>query len=252
MLKGAREEGGQLTNAHTLRAPRAAAPFWSTRQLLRLALSAILPRPVLMVRGSRRSATVCLTFDDGPDSRFTPQVLDVLRDAGVKATFFVTGSRIKEHPDVLRRTVQEGHAVGHHSYWHSDPNLTSSRQLLAEIKQTQDLFEQIVGRSTKLVRPPHGKLTAQKLWALWNHGMTTVLWNQDPKDYAASDEAELVQWVRATLFRPGDVVLLHDTNPHTPAVLPELIRAVRGGGMALNTINEMLGIGTPAGLGGRP
>jgi len=197
------------------------------RQWIRTTLARTLPRNWFLVAGPSWSNTICLTFDDGPHPEHTPRVLDALKEAGVVGTFFVIGERAEQYPDLVRRIVSEGHVLGHHSLTHSPPHETSSRQLLAEVQRTRDLLRELVGEAPILFRPPHGKLTARKFVRLWRAGLTIVLWNVDPRDYARQSEDELCDWFRANPLRAGDIVLFHDNQPHAAGVLGELVAMAR-------------------------
>jgi peptidoglycan/xylan/chitin deacetylase (PgdA/CDA1 family) len=201
------------------------------RQVMRVVLAAILPRRVLWVHGPARTKAIWLTFDDGPHPEYTPQVLNVLRDQRVTATFFVIGQLAERHPDLVRRMAAEGHAVGNHSYHHGAPSRTSARQLIQEVRRTNDLVASLVGEAPDLFRPPFGKVTIWKLLRLWWAGQTIVLWNVDPKDYACQCVEEVRRWFQNRPLRGGDVVLMHDNLPHAGMVLPELIESARGRGM---------------------
>ena len=205
------------------------------RQLVRGAMAAALPRRQFLVSGPRQSNSVCLTFDDGPDPEHTPRVLDALQAAGVPATVFVIGERAERHPDLIRRIVAEGHALGDHSFTHSDPRKTSARQLLGEVRRTRAVLTDLVGKAPTLFRPPHGKLTAGKFLGLWREGLTVVLWNVDPKDFSRGSDDELRGWFRDRPLRGGDVVLFHDDRPHAAGVLAELVRAGRDRGLTFTT-----------------
>jgi peptidoglycan/xylan/chitin deacetylase (PgdA/CDA1 family) len=210
------------------------------RQWARRWLAAALPRRRLLVSGPPGRAEVCLTFDDGPDPEHTPRVLDALRDHGARATFFVVGSRAERYPDLVRRAAAEGHAVGGHSYHHGTPEETSARQLAEEARRTSRLVGGLLGRPPTVFRPPHGKLTAAKLWALWRAGQTIVLWNVDPKDFLCRSPSELAERIAQCPPRAGDVVLLHDNRPHTAGALPSLIRDVRSAGLTFTTPDRWL------------
>jgi peptidoglycan/xylan/chitin deacetylase (PgdA/CDA1 family) len=214
--------------------PEAGGPrAW--RQAVRRLLAAALPRRLFLVNGPAAGGAVCLTFDDGPHPVHTPRVLDVLRRHGVAATFFVVGREAERHPDLVRRIAAEGHAVGNHTYSHGEPGRVSAGALLEEVRRTDAVVRAAVGEAPRLFRPPHGKVTATKLWRLWRDGWTVVLWNADTKDYARRSAADLRGWVASRAFAPGDVVLMHDTCPHTALVLPDLIAAVRDRGLTFAT-----------------
>ena len=114
-------------------------------------MAATLPRTLFMVSGPRDSNSVCLTFDDGPHPEHTVRVLDVLRRESVPATFFVIGERAEKCPDVVRCIVQEGHTLGHQTFFHTDPAQTSASQLLAEVRRTTATLSRIVGKGSCLV-----------------------------------------------------------------------------------------------------
>jgi peptidoglycan/xylan/chitin deacetylase (PgdA/CDA1 family) len=224
----------------TLSPPPAAPRPWAPRQLLRQAL-AFLPRRLLLVRGPARGNAVCLTFDDGPHPEHTPRLLDALKAEEVPATFFVIGRAAERYPELVRRMVAEGHAVGHHSYNHGEPAETSGRQLAAEALATRALLTSLLGQSPPwLFRPPKGKLTAGKLCRLWAARETVVLWDVDPKDYARQSADELRAWFRDHPLRGGSVVLMHDNHPHAAAVVPDLVATARRVGLRFTTIPEWL------------
>ena len=202
------------------------------KQLIRAGMAATLPRRRFMVSGPRSAGAVCLTFDDGPHPEHTPRILDVLREHGAKATFFMIGREVEKHPQVVRRVIDEGHAVGGHSFTHGDPTRTTARQLAEEVERTEQLFEQVIGRRVMLFRPPHGKVTAAKMWHLWKAGQSVVLWNVDPKDFECKSPRELTDRLNNRTLAGGDVVLLHDTVPHAIDALPELLGSSRGRGLS--------------------
>lgn len=208
------------------------------RQMIRRMLATLLPRRRFLVSGSPQLQSICLTFDDGPHAVHTPPLLDVLRDLGVPATFFLVGERAERHPDLVRRLVAEGHAVGHHSFHHYNPARTSSRQMAAEIRQQQQLFRELIGNAQPLFRPPHGKLTPFKIVRCWASGMNVILWNMDPKDYTRRHAHEVRAWFRAHPLRGGDIVLMHDNHPFAAEVVPDVVQMVRSAGLTFATIRD--------------
>ncbi|HET9065625.1 MAG TPA: polysaccharide deacetylase family protein [Gemmatimonadales bacterium] len=192
------------------------------RQGLRHTLTAVLPRDRFLTRGVTSGTEVALTFDDGPHPEHTPPLLDSLARHGITATFFVVGREAERHPALVRRISDEGHTLGHHSWTHSEPRLTSSATLLGEVERTVALLASITGRVSDRFRPPKGQLSARKLVALMRAGQRIALWSLDPRDYAMRDTAALMAWAHATAPVPGDIVLLHDVHPHAVRALPEL------------------------------
>lgn len=202
------------------------------RQLVKRGLDAVVPLRMLVSRGDPSLREVYLTFDDGPHPENTPRVLDALRELGAHGTFFVVGVIAEKHPDLVRRIVAEGHALGHHSYYHRNPKSTSTLGLIGEVRATRRLLRRIAGTRPTLFRPPLGALTAAKTVALWGARQTIVLWSIDPRDYAASSPAELTEWFDRHPLEAGDVVLLHDTSPHTPEALAHIVARGRERGLS--------------------
>jgi peptidoglycan/xylan/chitin deacetylase (PgdA/CDA1 family)/glycosyltransferase involved in cell wall biosynthesis len=208
------------------------------RQILRRVMAVTLPRRMLLVNGPVKSGSICLTFDDGPDPVHTPRLLDVLKEQQISATFFVIGRQAERYPELVRRMVAEGHAVGNHSFTHSEPIRLSAQQLMEEVRQTRDLLFALTGQAPALFRPPKGMVTASKLLALWRSGQTVVLWNSDPKDYVSQSTEEIHAWFQKNPLRAGDLVLMHDNRPFAAEVLPELITSARRRGQKFVRVSQ--------------
>ncbi len=170
---------------------------------------------------------MALTFDDGPHPEWTPRILDALAARGAHATFFVIGERAVRHRALVQRLAAEGHAVGHHSWTHSQPSTTSARVLLEETRRTRLLLEEITGRPAPLFRPPHGTLSAAKLLGVWWQQNTVVLWNKDPRDFRLPDADALVGWMKAHPLESGDIMLLHDVHQHTADALKRILAVTK-------------------------
>jgi peptidoglycan/xylan/chitin deacetylase (PgdA/CDA1 family) len=210
------------------------------RQFLRRALALALPRRLFVVNGPARCRVVCLTFDDGPDPDHTPRLLDVLRDLNIPATFFVIGERAARYPEIVRRIADQGHALGHHSYHHREPDGMTSRGLSDEVSRTRALLKSLVGSDVCLFRPPKGKLTVASLWRLWIGGQTVVLWNTDPKDYAMASADSLRAYFDNHPLCGGDIVLLHDTHARAAEILPELAAQTRARGLSFGRVPDWM------------
>jgi peptidoglycan/xylan/chitin deacetylase (PgdA/CDA1 family) len=212
----------------------------SYRRFGRRVLAALLPRRLFLVSGPASLNSVFLTFDDGPHPEHTPQLLDMLRDLRVVATFFVIGREAAHWPEIVRRIASEGHAIGNHSFSHSQRSHLSAAQMLDEVRRTRDLLHKFVGTAPRLFRPPRGQMTALDLWNLWREGQTIALWNADPMDYSETSSEAIVAWFRNHPIRSGDVILLHDKEPHALRVLPELIKSIRRRGLNFATLTPWL------------
>jgi peptidoglycan-N-acetylglucosamine deacetylase len=208
----------------------------SIRQLVRRGLSICLPRRVYLTHGPRYSRAVCLTFDDGPHPELTPRLLDLLAALGVPATFFLIGREAEKYPDLVRRIAAEGHSIGNHSYSHPVRASLSRQEAHEEVYRGSRALESIIGKPVSLYRPPRGAITAGDLWRFWRSGLTTVLWNVDPKDYSMQSGVEVRSWFQRCPFASGDIVLFHDIHPHALSALPDLISEARSRELRFTTV----------------
>lgn len=207
------------------------------------------PPAGVYLRGDRRYRLVALTFDDGPDGVFTPQVLDVLKRHGVRATFFLVGKRAAARPDLVRRMVAEGHEIGNHSWDHAELTRMDSRRVHAELAETHQLLRRLSGRPVRLLRPPYGAVNATVLKEAGALGYRTVLWNVDSLDWRPDVDRDGVLHNVLPNVRNGSIVLQHAAGgkgedlSNTVAALPLLIRTLRGQGYRLVTLSELLNTG---------
>ena len=171
------------------------------------------PRPVLplfhVLERGVSGRLLAITFDDGPDPRWTPQVLDVLARHQVRATFFLIGERAQAYPRIAERITRAGHAVGNHTMHHPHrfATLPPSR-VHQEIRQGQDAIAQATGAAPRLFRAPAGNWSTNILRQVEDAGLRAVDWSVDPKDWRSPPPSRIV---RALLrSRGGDVMLCHD------------------------------------------
>ncbi|AWB44820.1 polysaccharide deacetylase family protein [Paenibacillus sp. CAA11] len=190
---------------------------------------------------------VALTFDDVPDPRFTPQVLQVLRSKGVKATFFIVGNRAVKHPDLVRQINNEGHALGNHSYSHPVLKKMKLEQFMQEILKTEDIIYRLTGKRPKIIRPPYGEVNEEEVkWAKDHHYMI-VNWNVDSLDWKGLDQEKVKKNVLSEVG-PGAIVLQHAGGgtgsdlTGTIKALPQIIDQLRSEGYTFVTVPELLGI----------
>lgn len=156
-----------------------------------------------------------LTFDDGPSPQRTAFVLDVLKQKGVKATFFLQGAHVQQYPDLVRRIKAEGHVIGNHSWNHPnfpDLNQTSQKQ---EVDRTNAAIKSITGTTPKLMRFPFGNSTPYSLNYIRSIGMSGgIQWHWEvgePGDYECPGAAGVQKYVMDEVA-PGAIILLHDGN----------------------------------------
>jgi len=190
-------------------------------------------RSLLCFRGPRRSGKVAITFDDGPNEHTTPQVLEILRAAQIRCTFFVLGREAVQHPDILHAIADDGHEVGLHGYDHTDRNFP------VQIRRCEDEIGRHVAFA-KLFRPAMGRRGLRHLPWLRVRGYATVLWSFDAYDSMRHEKkpAAMPDYAR---IQPGDIILMHDDNPVCATELPAVIRGVKERDMGIVTVSALLG-----------
>lgn len=167
---------------------------------------------------------IALTFDDGPNDEFTPQLLDILAKHEVKATFFVMGAYVDEFPDVARRIVAEGHTIANHTYNHPDLSTVSDDEVLKQFIWTQESIEDVTGVWPDLYRLPFGAGGERVVDLMGN--MTSILWNIDSMDWYYQDTTLTYNHIMANL-QPSSLLLMHDTHQATPDVIDLLIPVLK-------------------------
>ncbi|WP_372780925.1 glycosyltransferase [Phenylobacterium sp.] len=218
----------------------------------------VMPTSYVIQRYGFHPGWVALTFDDGPDGRWTPKILDILKEKKATATFFVIGKNMAAKPGLVAREVREGHDVGNHTWTHPDISKVPAAQTAVELSATQRLFETITGRSMRLFRPPYfgdaepsTPREVAPLLAAQTQGYLSVGLRIDPDDWKSPDAStpkHIVETVISRLqdtVRPGQVVLLHDSGgdrSRTVEALPALIDAIRAHGYKLVTVGDLAGM----------
>ena len=206
--------------------------------------------PTLYHQGAGGEHQVAITFDDGPDPRWTPKILDILKAANVKATFFVVGVNAEHYPALVRRIVAEGHEIGNHTYYHPNLALCWPEHIKLELNATQLLLETITGRATTLFRPPYAsdtgptglsELTPLKIAEDLNY--LVVLENIDPQDWAKPGVDIILRRIKQQR-RDGSVILLHDAGgdrSQTVEALPQILDWLHTRGDTVVPLSTLLG-----------
>ena len=206
--------------------------------------------PTLYHQGAGGEHQVAITFDDGPDPRWTPQILDILKAANVKAAFFLVGVNAERYPGLVRRIVDEGHEIGNHTYYHPNLALCWPEHIRLELNATQLLLETITGRATTLFRPPYAadtsptqlsELTPLKIAEDLNY--LVVLESIDPQDWAKPGADIIVQRVKQQR-RDGSIILLHDAGgdrSQTVEALPRILDWLHTRGDTVVPLSTLLG-----------
>jgi peptidoglycan-N-acetylglucosamine deacetylase len=216
------------------------------------------PSPYEIERwGGNNPQKIVLTFDDGPSPEYTGNVLDILKQYRVPATFFVIGMNGEQNPDLLHRIVDEGHEIGSHTFTHPNIARTSKEQLIVELNATERVIESHLGRRTLLFRPPYAQdiepdtpAEVVPIEFTSNLGYYTIGLKIDPSDWRNPGVDRIVtETIQQAVAGKGNIVLLHDSGgdrSQTIAALPLLIQGLRDRGFELVTVSNLLGLNQDA------
>ncbi|MCF6092998.1 polysaccharide deacetylase family protein [Microaerobacter geothermalis] len=202
---------------------------------------------IFVLSGPSHVRRVALTFDDGPDLQFTPQILDVLKKHNVKATFFIVGNRAKAHPEIVKRIVREGHAIGNHTWNHANLPKLPIESVRNQIIQTDNTLKNIIGYKPKLFRAPYGAMTEETVQMLGKMGYTAVGWTVDSLDWKGLSKEAVSDNVLSNIF-PGAIILQHSAGGKgedlsgTVKALSEIIHKLKNDRVEFYTVPDLLGI----------
>jgi len=189
-------------------------------------------------RGNPNLPTVALTFDDGPHPDFTPAILAILERYNVKATFFVVGKMVERAPALVAAERKAGHLIGNHTYHHVNLTNIPIQEAVIEWQACQDAVKSITGESMHYCRPPGGDYNHDVILAAQDLALTTVLWTDDPGDYASPGD-KVIETRLLDSIGNGGIILIHDGVQQTIDVLPQIIERLRVRGFRFVTAAEM-------------
>ena len=210
---------------------------------------AILVRHDIFYHAGVKDKVVAITFDDGPSPDWTPRILDELKAADVKATFFMLGQHVLKYPDVARRVAAEGHEIGNHSFDHHGLFFYTVKQAEWEILECEKAIKDVTGVSTRYFRPPKAWINDKEKAALSYIGYKVILWSLNSKDWVTFDDKYIVAFIDKNV-RPGDIILFHDSGgvfgldggdrDETVRTIPDLVNKLRAKGYKFLTVSELL------------
>lgn len=196
---------------------------------------------------------VVLTFDDGPSRNYTHEILNILRDKGVKATFFMVGSQVEKYPELASRVVEEGHEVGNHTYGHITVPHTPPPQLASQIMRTNLAILQHTGRYPQYLRPPRGFYDMRLRRIAMLLGQEVVLWSLSSQDWHPQASSKSVARRVIERVSPGDIILFHDsgsllggegsTRRPTVEALAPIIDGLQEKGFEIISLEEFIALG---------
>jgi peptidoglycan/xylan/chitin deacetylase (PgdA/CDA1 family) len=188
---------------------------------------------------------IAMTFDDGPSATLTPKLLDILAAHQIKATFFVIGENVAEHPEIVARAAREGHEIGNHSWSHPNFAKMSDDGVRSQLQRTNDAIKSATGSRPTLLRPPYGSITArEERWIHDQFGYQIILWDVDPYDWKRPGPSVVRNRILKET-RPGSIVLSHDIHPGTIEAMPSTFDALEAKGFKFVTISELIRMAVP-------
>lgn len=184
---------------------------------------------------------VALTVDDGPHGKVTPELLRLLQEKGVKATFFMLGANVEKHPEIVKQVIDNGHEIACHSYSHKRLNTLTTVELNQEFEQFEALLQNLSVPKPVFFRPPDGAYNDAVVALAYQRGYKTILWSVDAGDWRCPPVQQVVQVVLQQV-KPGAIILMHDGQyplPTTPAV-GLIIDKLRSQGYQFLTMSELM------------
>lgn len=186
--------------------------------------------------------TIALTFDDGPDRKVTPAVLDILKNHNIKAAFFCIGEKIDKDPELARRISDEGHIIGNHSYTHHFFfDLFRKKKMKEEILNTASAIRNATGNEIRFFRPPYGVINPPLAAVIEACDYRVIGWSLRSKDTVTRDKEQLMKRLSSNL-KNGDIVLFHDRLDHTTDVLEKFIKMAKNRGFSFERPDLLLNL----------
>ena len=189
------------------------------------------------------SMKIALTFDDGPHPYLTEEILDILQQYHINATFFMVGCNVYNYPEAARAVIRDGHEVGNHTFSHCLFHRISENTIKEELGKCEDALEELCEYRPHLFRPPQGVLNPYVEQCSEDEDYMLILWSLDTRDWETKDAGAISRLVLENV-QPGDIILMHDyigRGSQTPDALRSMIPALLERGFEFVTVSELLG-----------
>lgn len=205
---------------------------------------------IVVLRGRLDENKMALSFDDGPDTTYTPAVLDKLNEYDVKATFFLVGERAEAHPEIVERIVKEGHEIANHTWDHPKMTEIPVEEVRDQINQTEKKLHEITGHATRMYRPPYGFQNEELVKVMGDLNYSIIIWSQDSLDWKDLTSEEVADNILSDIT-PGAIILQHsaggmageeDGLMRTVDALDKVIPKLQDDGTEFVTVSELLNI----------
>src|ERR1700739_611818 len=193
---------------------------------------------------------VALTFDDGPGP-YTDRLLEILKDADAKATFFLIGNKVAANPAGAKRIADAGMEFGNHTWEHPNMTMIPAEEVAGQFSRANDAITAAPGRSPSLWRPAGGLSDEMVRQTAGRFGLAEILWDVIPFDWINDSNTAATRYMLMTYIKPGSVVLFHDTYSSTVDLVYQFIPVLKANGYRLVTVTELLGPRAPGRADGR-
>jgi len=190
--------------------------------------------------GLSSSKRVALTFDDGPNPKYTPQLLSYLRENHVPATFFLLGENVASNATLLIEMSEFGFEIGNHSWNHPELGKAAESKIRMQLENTNDVIEQATGKRPALFRPPYGSVGKTLREVCESMGLDIIIWSVDSEDWRSGMTADRIVANVEKELRGGAIILMHDRLSRTIEAVPRVVDLVRSKGYELTTVSELL------------
>lgn len=197
----------------------------------------------VFVNGDTAKKQVALTFDDGPDGKVTPKILEILKKNNVKGNFFFVGENVIRYPSIVKKAYEEGNLVLNHSYTHPDFKKENNDVIKNQIIRTENEIFKIIGKKPAIIRPPYGDIDERVLSNIIQTDNNVAVWSIDTLDWSQKERDNIIKNVVDNL-RPGDIILMHSNGDksETAAALPQIILGIKEKGYEIVTLDKLLEI----------
>ena len=187
------------------------------------------------------SNAIAITFDDGPHPKNTPRLLDMLKERGIKATFFLIGKSAATYPEIVRRIVAEGHELGNHTWDHKSLRAMSQTKIDEELQKTQDAIVAASGTTPLFYRPPGGQINKKQMEAVMEKfHYPSIVWEVDTNDWRSPRSIAKVHDTVMKETHAGSIILCHDIHVETVDAMPTTLDDLKKAGFEFKTISEMI------------
>ncbi len=197
--------------------------------------------PIAIAGTRTERKVVALTFDHSWGNKFTPSILDTLKQNNTKVTFFIMGPWAQKYQEVAKRMVADGHEIASHGYRHQNYGDMTREWVKEDIEKSHALIKEVTGVDAKLIRPPNGHYSQESLKVTDELGYKTIIWNIDSLDWKNPGRDVIIERVMKRL-KPGGIILMHasDTPVQTAEALPILLEKIKAQGYEIVTVGQLL------------